>query len=101
MKRAKKVKGNNGSAVRTNVDRYIPKPMGPEDAVQILEDEKLDFLVFRILNERVCVIYQEEDGHYSVIDTYFILYATLRSSISNIMLSPLLNALNPLYSGGL
>ena len=43
--------------------------MGSEDAVQILQDEKLDFLVFRDLKERVCVIYQEEDGEYSVIET--------------------------------
>lgn len=50
-------------------DRYIPKPMGSEDAVLILQDEKLDFLVFRDLKERVCVIYQEEDGEYSVIET--------------------------------
>jgi putative sigma-54 modulation protein len=54
---------------KKRLDRYIPKPMGSEDAVQILQDEKLDFLVFRNLKERVCVIYQEEDGEFSVIET--------------------------------
>ena len=49
--------------------RYIPKPMGVEDAAEILADEKLDFLVFRDLKERICVIYPREDGQYGLITT--------------------------------
>tara|TARA_A100001015_G_C14846308_1_gene654605 strand:+ start:474 stop:998 length:525 start_codon:yes stop_codon:yes gene_type:complete len=64
-----KSKSDVTPAPKINQDRYIPKPMGPEDAVQILQDEKLDFLVFRNLKERVCVIYQQEDGEFSVIET--------------------------------
>lgn len=71
MSSAKLVKTSNDDVKRTKKrqDRYIPKPMGSEDAVVILEEEKLDFLVFRNLKERVCVIYQEEDGEFSVIET--------------------------------
>tara|TARA_Y200000002_G_scaffold240665_1_gene198883 strand:+ start:203 stop:814 length:612 start_codon:yes stop_codon:yes gene_type:complete len=64
-----KSKPTQVSTTKKRQDRYIPKPMGSEDAVQILQDEKLDFLVFRDLKERVCVIYQEEDGEYSIIET--------------------------------
>ena len=77
----KKHKGNKSSsslfkpvsedvkAPKKRQDRYIPKPMGSEDAVEILQEEKLDFLVFRNLKERVCVIYQEDDGEFAVIET--------------------------------
>ena len=47
---------------------YIKKPMGVEDALTIIQDEKLPLLVFHNLKERVCVIYPE-NGHYNVIET--------------------------------
>ena len=43
--------------------------MGPEDAVLILEEKHLNFLVFRNLKERVCVIYQTDSGEYELIET--------------------------------
>jgi len=49
--------------------RYIPKPMGPEDAAEILQEEKLNFLVFRDLKENICVIYKTEDGGHDIIET--------------------------------
>ncbi len=47
---------------------YIKKPMGVEDALSIIQDEKLPLLVFHNLKERVCVIYPEND-YYNVIET--------------------------------
>tara|TARA_Y100001968_G_scaffold265678_1_gene254933 strand:- start:103 stop:624 length:522 start_codon:yes stop_codon:yes gene_type:complete len=52
-----------------SIQRYIPKPMGPEDAVLILEEKHLNFLVFRDLKERVCVIYRTDSGEYELIET--------------------------------
>ena len=50
--------------------RYVPKPMDTEDAAPILEDENLDFLVFRNLKERICVIYSDQDNTaYGLIET--------------------------------
>lgn len=53
----------------TGNERYIPKPMGPEDAAEILEEEKLNFLVFRNLKEKICVIYPSGDDAYGLIVT--------------------------------
>jgi len=52
-----------------SIQRYVPKPMGPEDAVLILQEKHLNFLVFRDLKERVCVIYQTDSGEYELIET--------------------------------
>jgi len=51
------------------IQRYIPKPMGFEDAVIALEENELSFLVFRDLKERVCVIYRTDNGEYELIET--------------------------------
>ena len=39
---------------------YIPKPMGVEDAVARMFEDKLKVLVFRDLKERICVVYPTE-----------------------------------------
>ena len=49
--------------------RYIPKPIGVEDAEEILKDENLNFLVFRNLKEKICVIYKTENGGSDIIHT--------------------------------
>ena len=64
-----KINADKRSVLDQHYERYIPKPMGPEDAAQILQDEKLSFLVFRNLKERVCVIYPSENGQYGIIET--------------------------------
>ena len=48
---------------------YIRKPMGVEDALNVLIDKKLNFLVFRNLHEHVCVIYPDDQGAYGLIET--------------------------------
>ena len=48
---------------------YVPKPIDPEDAVALLEDRKLDFIVFRnIQHEQVCVVYPLSSGEYGLIE---------------------------------
>lgn len=48
---------------------YIPKPMDPEEAAEIVETQALDFLVFRnIQNEKVSVVYPIGDGEFGVIE---------------------------------
>lgn len=48
---------------------YVPKPIDPEDAVALLEDRKLDFIVFRnIKHEQVCVVYPLGSGEYGLIE---------------------------------
>lgn len=48
---------------------YIKKPMGVEDAVNVLNDENLNFLVFRDLKERISVVYQTDDDEIGLITT--------------------------------
>ena len=50
-------------------ERYIKKPMDPEDAISIMEDEKLKVLVFRDMSERVSVVFPVDDGEYGLITT--------------------------------
>jgi putative sigma-54 modulation protein len=49
--------------------RYNPKPIDSEDAAAILNDENLNFLVYRDLQETICVIYKTEDGGVDFIHT--------------------------------
>ena len=62
---AKKNKPEN----RQIKERYIKKPMDPEDAISIMEDEKLKVLVFRDMSERVSVVFPVDDGEYGLITT--------------------------------
>ena len=55
--------------VSKGVERYIPKPMGAEDAAEILSSEKLNFLVFRNLKEKICVIYRSDNDEFGLIET--------------------------------
>lgn len=49
--------------------RFIIKPLGVEEAVLALEDEGMEFLVFRnATNERTNVLYKRPDGNYGLID---------------------------------
>jgi putative sigma-54 modulation protein len=49
---------------------YMAKPIDPEDAVTLLEERKLNFIVFRdIEKERVCVVYPLASGEYGLIET--------------------------------
>ena len=43
--------------------------MDPEDAISIMEDEKLKVLVFRDMSERVSVVFPVDDGEYGLITT--------------------------------
>ena len=62
-------KASNQKKETESIQHYIPKPMGTEDAVLILEEKHLNFLVFRDLKERVCVIYRTDSGEYELIET--------------------------------
>jgi len=49
---------------------YVPKPIDPEDAVALLEERHINFIVFRdIEHERVCVVYPLDSGEYGLIET--------------------------------
>jgi ribosomal subunit interface protein len=51
-----------------NARRYAVKPMGPEEAAMLLDDEENQFLVFRNdSNEKLSVIYKRKDGNYGLI----------------------------------
>ena len=62
-------RGKNGAAKK--VERlYVPKPMGPEDAVMVLEEDDLPFVVFRNMNsETINVVYPLASGDYGLIET--------------------------------
>lgn len=48
--------------------RYAVKPVAPDEAAMILEDESNDFLVFRNAeNQKIAVIYKRKDGNYGLI----------------------------------
>jgi len=46
---------------------YIQKPMDPEDALLHLLDQKLPFLVFKNMKEKVCVVYPTSKKEYGLI----------------------------------
>ena len=49
---------------------YVPRPMHPEDAALILEDNEQPFLVFRnASNEKINVLYVTDDGDFGLIET--------------------------------
>jgi putative sigma-54 modulation protein len=49
--------------------RFIIKPLSIEEAVEQIEDDGLEFLVFRNAgNDKVNVIYKRPDGNYGLID---------------------------------
>lgn len=51
--------------------RFIPKPMTPEDAAILLEDNHYDFLVFRNSeSNQINVIYPDKRGDLSLIETH-------------------------------
>lgn len=50
-------------------ERFIPKPMGVEDAVNILQSENLSFLMFRNLKERVCTVYPLGNNEIGLIES--------------------------------
>jgi putative sigma-54 modulation protein len=57
-------------AINVEKNLFIPKPMGPEDAAILLEDKKLNFLVFRnIRTEKINVIYPTDNNEYGLIET--------------------------------
>lgn len=48
---------------------YVPKPMGPEDAVMVLEEDHLPFVVFRNMeSDKINVVYPLDSG-YGLIET--------------------------------
>ncbi|RAP36895.1 ribosome-associated translation inhibitor RaiA [Candidatus Marinamargulisbacteria bacterium SCGC AAA071-K20] len=50
--------------------RFIKKPMSPEEAAMVVEEELIPFLVFRnIENEKINVIYPQENNEYGLIET--------------------------------
>jgi putative sigma-54 modulation protein len=52
-----------------NARRYAIKPMMPEEAAMVLDDDENDFLVFRNAeNERTSVLYKRKDGNYGLIE---------------------------------
>lgn len=61
-------RGSNGK--RKQEDRlYVPKPMGPEDAVMVLEEDHLPFVVFRNMeSDAINVVYPLDSG-YGLIET--------------------------------
>ena len=65
----KKDNGQNDRNRNGHQERYIKKPMDPEDAIAILEDEDLKVLVFRDMKERINVVYPIESGEYGLITT--------------------------------
>jgi len=57
------------TAKKSKGERFIQQPMDPEEAVSILQREKLKVLVFRNLSdERINVIYPITDNEYGLID---------------------------------
>jgi putative sigma-54 modulation protein len=49
---------------------YVPRPMHPEDAALILENQDQSFLVFRNAStEKINVIYVTDDGDFGLIET--------------------------------
>ncbi|MAH81417.1 MAG: ribosomal subunit interface protein [Rickettsiales bacterium] len=62
---------NNSQKVTNNLinERYIKKPMDPEDAITIMQDEKLKVLVFRDMSERISVVFPVDDDEYGLITT--------------------------------
>lgn len=62
--------GKKKIAKANHEPRYIPKPMMPEDAIILIEDQKHDFLVFRNAEtEQINVIYPSKKGTYGLIET--------------------------------
>jgi putative sigma-54 modulation protein len=56
--------------ISRNEQRYIPKPLEIEMAAEICEEKKLNFLLFRnIENERICLIHKTGEGEFEVIET--------------------------------
>ena len=50
--------------------RFIKKPMTPEEAALVIEEDHIPFLVFRnIENEQINVIYPQENNEYGLIET--------------------------------
>ena len=50
-------------------ERYIKKPMNPEDALCIIEEERLNFLVFKDMSEKICVIFPKGENEFGLITT--------------------------------
>ncbi len=54
------------------IDRYVKKPMTPEEAAMQLDMLSNDFLVFyNELNQRINVIFKRRDGNFGLIDPKF------------------------------
>lgn len=66
---ATKVSPKKVNSNHKNQAKYIKKPMDPEDAVMIMEDEDLSVFVFRDMKERVCVLYPIDQSEYGLITT--------------------------------
>jgi putative sigma-54 modulation protein len=48
---------------------FRPKPMGPEDAALIIDEESIPFLVFRnIENEKINVLYKTSENNFGLIE---------------------------------
>lgn len=48
--------------------KYVVKPVAPEEAVMLLEQDSKDFLVFRNAeNQKIAVIYKRSDGNFGLI----------------------------------
>jgi len=49
--------------------RFLIKPLSVEEAVLAIEDQRVEFLVFRnAANERTNVLYRRPDGNFGLID---------------------------------
>lgn len=59
----------NGPSKIIKTQRYKVKPVSPEEAVMLLEEDENQFLVFRdSKSERISVIYKRGDGNYGLIE---------------------------------
>lgn len=62
-------KPSKSRKVTPSQERFIPKPLETEEAARILDEEKLNFLIFRnIENERISVIHSPKKGVFEVIE---------------------------------
>lgn len=58
------------TTINRTEQRYIPKPLEVEMAAEICLEKKLNFLLFRnIENERICLIHKIGEGEFEVIET--------------------------------
>ena len=69
FERPKDAKGPSKVKEKPKVQRYIPKPMEPEDAADILQLNHLDFLMFRnASSQEINVLFVDDDGEFELLE---------------------------------